>query len=99
MISIFKTPFNFGSLKSQSKKAFKVLLFFACLIAVSNVLKIAMDNKMAMPALSSSLQYVDMFSSGRLPSNLIQAQRDYFGAHTYERNDREGNFHTDWSHS
>ena len=56
-----------------------------------------MDNKMAMPALSSSLQYVDMFSSGRLPSNLIQAQRDYFGAHTYERIDKEGSFHTQWS--
>lgn len=65
--------------------------------AVTNVIKIAMDNRMAMPALSSSLQYVDMFSSGRLPSNLIQAQRDYFGAHTYERVDKEGSFHTNWS--
>ncbi|MEJ2004799.1 MAG: NADP-dependent phosphogluconate dehydrogenase [Cyclobacteriaceae bacterium] len=48
------------------------------------------------PALSASLDYFDMIRKGNLPSNLIQAQRDYFGAHTYERNDREGIFHTDW---
>lgn len=65
--------------------------------SVTNVLKIAMDNQIAMPALSSSLQYTDMFSTGRLGSNLIQAQRDFFGAHTYERTDKEGSFHTNWS--
>ncbi len=47
--------------------------------------------------LSSALSYFDAFRSGRLPANLIQAQRDYFGAHTYQRIDEEGNFHTpDW---
>ena len=65
--------------------------------SVINVLKTAMDNQIAMPALSSSLQYTDMFSTGRLGSNLIQAQRDFFGAHTYERTDKEGSFHTNWS--
>lgn len=64
--------------------------------AVTESLKIAMDNYIAMPCLSSSLQYVDMISSSRLSSNLIQAQRDFFGAHTYERIDKEGSFHTDW---
>jgi 6-phosphogluconate dehydrogenase len=49
------------------------------------------------PALSASLAYFDSLRSERLPANLIQAQRDYFGAHTYERTDREGSFHTDWS--
>ncbi len=48
------------------------------------------------PALSVSLAYFDAFRSERLPANLIQAQRDYFGAHTYQRTDREGVFHTDW---
>jgi 6-phosphogluconate dehydrogenase len=65
--------------------------------ATTNVLKTAMDNKIAMPALSSALNYFDLFSTGRSASNLIQAQRDYFGAHTYERIDQEGSFHTDWS--
>ena len=46
--------------------------------------------------LSSALAYFDAYRSARLPANLIQAQRDYFGAHTYRRLDREGNFHTDW---
>jgi 6-phosphogluconate dehydrogenase len=49
------------------------------------------------PALSASLDYFDTFRSGRLPANLVQAQRDYFGAHTYQRLDREGIFHTQWS--
>lgn len=46
--------------------------------------------------MSASLAYYDMLRADRLPANLIQAQRDYFGAHTYKRIDREGDFHTDW---
>jgi 6-phosphogluconate dehydrogenase len=49
------------------------------------------------PALASALAYFDGYRSARLPANLIQAQRDYFGAHTYERVDRPGSFHSDWS--
>lgn len=49
-----------------------------------------------MPALYASLAYYDAYRSQRLPAYLLQAQRDYFGAHTYRRIDREGNFHTDW---
>ncbi len=48
------------------------------------------------PALSASLAYYDAYRSARLPANLIQAQRDLFGAHTYQRIDREGTFHSDW---
>jgi 6-phosphogluconate dehydrogenase len=47
-------------------------------------------------ALSASLAYFDAYRSERLPANLTQAQRDYFGAHTYRRVDREGVFHTEW---
>jgi 6-phosphogluconate dehydrogenase len=47
-------------------------------------------------ALSASLAYFDSYRSERLPANLIQAQRDYFGAHTYRRTDRDGAFHTEW---
>ncbi len=48
------------------------------------------------PALSSSLAYFDAYRTGRLPANLTQAQRDYFGSHTYRRIDKEGTFHTEW---
>jgi 6-phosphogluconate dehydrogenase len=48
------------------------------------------------PGLMVSLAYFDAFRSARLPANLIQAQRDFFGAHTYERVDAEGHFHADW---
>ncbi|MCU0384704.1 MAG: NADP-dependent phosphogluconate dehydrogenase [Flavihumibacter sp.] len=47
--------------------------------------------------LMTALSYYDAFTTGRLPLNLLQAQRDYFGAHTYERVDREGKFHTQWT--
>jgi len=48
------------------------------------------------PAFSASLAYYDSYRSPRLPANLIQAQRDFFGAHTYERTDRPGVFHSNW---
>ncbi|NHF59387.1 NADP-dependent phosphogluconate dehydrogenase [Flavobacteriaceae bacterium TP-CH-4] len=53
-------------------------------------------NGIPLPGLSNSLTYFDAYTSSRLPLNLIQAQRDYFGSHTYERLDREGIFHTEW---
>ena len=49
------------------------------------------------PAFASSLAYIDAYRSPWLPANLVQAQRDYFGAHTFERLDREGSFHVDWT--
>ncbi|MGH9372566.1 MAG: NADP-dependent phosphogluconate dehydrogenase, partial [Vicinamibacterales bacterium] len=49
------------------------------------------------PAMGSSLAYYDSYRSERLPANLTQAQRDYFGAHTYRRVDRDGVFHTEWT--
>jgi len=51
----------------------------------------------AAPAYAASLSYFDAFRSARMPSNLIQAQRDFFGAHTYELIGKEGVFHTDWT--
>ena len=47
--------------------------------------------------LMNALTYYDAYTTARLPLNLLQAQRDYFGAHTYERTDREGKFHTQWT--
>ncbi len=60
------------------------------------VAKLAMDNQIPVSVLLSSIAYFDSYRSAILPTNLIQAQRDYFGAHQYERTDREGLFHTIW---
>jgi len=54
-------------------------------------------NGVPVPAFSSSLSYYDGIRADRLPAALIQAQRDFFGAHTYHRVDKEGTFHTEWS--
>ena len=51
----------------------------------------------AVPAFMSALSYYDAYRSATLPANLLQAQRDYFGAHTYQRTDRPGKFHTLWN--
>jgi 6-phosphogluconate dehydrogenase len=56
----------------------------------------AADLGVPTPAFSISLAYFDAYHSANLPANLIQAQRDYFGAHTYERKDEKGVFHTTW---
>jgi 6-phosphogluconate dehydrogenase len=56
----------------------------------------AVQNGVPVPALSSALAYYDGYRSERLPANLLQAQRDYFGAHTFERVDKEGTFHFQW---
>ena len=61
------------------------------------VVSVAATAGIAVPALSSTLAWYDGGRRARLPANLIQAQRDFFGAHTYRRLDRDGAFHTDWT--
>ena len=61
------------------------------------VVAAAVTAGLAVPAYSASLSYFDTFRTARMPSNLIQAQRDYFGAHTYELIGKEGVFHTQWA--
>jgi len=56
----------------------------------------AVESGVPIPGLMVSLGYLDAYRSAWLPANLIQAQRDYFGAHTYERIDAKGTFHTEW---
>ncbi len=65
--------------------------------ALRQVICYAVANGVPMPAFSSALAYFDAYRSERLPANLLQSQRDYFGAHTYRRLDKEGTFHTDWA--
>ena len=64
--------------------------------AARELVAYAAKNGIPVPGLSNSLTYFDAYTSSRLPLNLIQAQRDYFGSHTYERLDRDGVFHTEW---
>ena len=59
--------------------------------------RIGIDIGIPLPALMASVAYYDSYRSDWLPDNLLQAQRDYFGAHTYERTDRKGTFHTQWN--
>lgn len=64
--------------------------------SVRDVVSLAVQAGVPVPTFSSAIAYFDSYRSKRLPANLIQAQRDYFGAHTYERTDREGIFHYSW---
>ena len=64
--------------------------------ALRFVIKTAVENGIPCLAFSSALAYFDAYRTARLPANLTQAQRDYFGAHTYRRVDKEGVFHTEW---
>jgi 6-phosphogluconate dehydrogenase len=57
---------------------------------------LAAQQGIPVPAFGSSLSYYDGYRRATLPANLIQAQRDLFGAHTYERTDKEGTFHSSW---
>jgi 6-phosphogluconate dehydrogenase len=61
-----------------------------------NVVATAIHLGIPVPALAAALSYYDGYRSERLPANLLQAQRDYFGAHTYQRVDKPGVFHTEW---
>jgi len=65
--------------------------------ALREVVATAAQHGVAVPAFMSALAYYDSYRARRLPANLLQAQRDYFGAHTYQRLDRPGKFHTRWT--
>jgi 6-phosphogluconate dehydrogenase len=60
------------------------------------VVSLGIQHGIATPAFSASLAYYDSYRRGRLPGNLIQAQRDFFGGHTYVRVDKPGVFHMEW---
>ena len=74
-----------------------VRLMAECQQDLREVVAMAALNGVAVPAFMSALSYYDAYRTERLPANLLQAQRDYFGAHTYQRLDKLGKFHTQWS--
>ncbi|WP_067840911.1 NADP-dependent phosphogluconate dehydrogenase [Amphibacillus sediminis] len=65
-------------------------------VSLRKVLTIAIERGIPVPGFASALAYYDSYRTETLPANLLQAQRDYFGAHTYQRIDKEGIFHTEW---
>ncbi|WP_269429820.1 NADP-dependent phosphogluconate dehydrogenase [Bacillus sp. B-jedd] len=64
--------------------------------ALREIIGVAVQNGIPVPCFSAAVSYYDSYRSETLPANLLQAQRDYFGAHTYQRIDKEGTFHTEW---
>ncbi|WP_078596789.1 NADP-dependent phosphogluconate dehydrogenase [Evansella clarkii] len=64
--------------------------------ALREVVSLGVKHGIPLPAFSAAIAYYDSYRTERLPANLLQAQRDYFGAHTYQRTDKEGIFHTEW---
>lgn len=68
-----------------------------CMPGLKAVVKTGIDAGIALPALQNALGYVQALSTETLPTNLLQAQRDYFGAHTFERVDKPGVFHHQWT--
>lgn len=64
--------------------------------SLRTIVMLGVSNGIPLPGLATALSYYDSMSSERLPANFIQGLRDYFGAHTYERVDKEGTFHTNW---
>jgi len=105
---IIKAKF-LGNIKSafeSNPKLSNLLLdeFFSTIIFKSQeswrrVVALSVEHGIPVPAFSSAISYYDSYRTERLPANLLQAQRDYFGAHTYERIDRKRGeyFHTDWA--
>ncbi|MBM7654909.1 NADP-dependent phosphogluconate dehydrogenase [Neobacillus cucumis] len=64
--------------------------------ALRQVIAVAIERGIPVPSFASAIAYYDSYRTETLPANLLQAQRDYFGAHTYQRIDKEGVFHTNW---
>ena len=64
--------------------------------SLRSIVCLGVQRGVPIPAFSAAMQYIDALCSGQIGANLIQAQRDYFGAHTFERTDKRGSFHHEW---
>ena len=63
---------------------------------LTKVVSLSAQAGIPVPCFTSTLDYINSYKTARLPQNLVQAMRDCFGSHTYERIDKEGSFHTEW---
>lgn len=88
---------NEASLKNLMLNKEMALKLQICQDGMRLAIITGVETGIPLPVMMSSLSYFDSYRRGWLPANLVQAQRDYFGAHTYERTDREGTFHTQWN--
>lgn len=94
--SAFSRQPDLGNILTDDKLSLKLM---QAQMDTRKVIQIGVETGIPLAAIMGSIAYYDSYRSGWLPANLIQAQRDYFGAHTYERNDREGVFHTHWNNN
>ncbi len=94
---ITKAYQNNPSLQNLMSDAFFSQELETCLEGFQQLVSAAMLATVPVPGFCASLNYYLSLHSGWLPANLIQAQRDFFGAHTYQRTDKEGVFHTSWN--
>lgn len=90
----------FQMMAAGDKKAYEELMNFATperQKSLRTVSTIAIANGIPVPAFNAAITSYDAYRTARLPQNLIQAQRDFFGAHTFERTDKAGTFHANWN--
>ncbi len=90
-----------SALRENSKRNLVLALLFQKLVAenlpgLRKTALAAQSGGLPVPALSAALAYFDTLTTERTTANMLQAQRDYFGSHTYRRTDRDGVFHTEW---
>ena len=96
LLGILKISYENAALKNILLDKNIAALLQSKLPAIQKVVSLAGGNNYASAGLMSSLNYFNSYRRQFLPTNLIQAQRDFFGAHTYQRIDEEGSFHTEW---
>ncbi len=96
LLGILKNAYKNADLKNVMLDKTISELIQDKLPAIQKIVSLAGGNNYAMTGLMASLNYFNAYRRRFLPTNLIQAQRDFFGAHTYERTDEEGIFHTEW---
>lgn len=97
LLGVLKNSYKNEELKNILLDKNIAKLLQSKLPAIQKVVSLASGNNYASAGLMSSLNYFNSYRRQFLPTNLIQAQRDFFGAHTYQRIDEEGSFHTEWS--
>lgn len=95
-LGLFKKAYEDEHLKNALLDPDIAVILQQKLPSIQKVVSLAAGNNYPSAALMSTLCYFNAFRRRLLPTNLIQAQRDFFGAHTYERTDRKGTFHTEW---
>ena len=96
LLDVFKNVYQDANIKNILLNKNIAQLLQSKLPALQKVVSLAAGNNYSATGLMAALNYFNAYRRHHLPTNLIQAQRDFFGAHTFERVDMEGIFHTKW---